>query len=79
MKLTYEGENGLKFEANHPDEQLKNYWIMKLRDVLDEEFYQFCQEVSVAMRQQKPGTKIVLKSRPITVMLVKPKPVEIPE
>lgn len=69
MKISYEGENGVKFLAENPSESLKQYWRNRLKDVIEEEIQNFVEEVAVAMRTMQPGTKRKLKSRPIIVTL----------
>ena len=73
MKLSYEGEHGVKLEADHPDERIRQYFRDKIKEVIEDEIQSFLEEVSVSFRQMEPGQKKVLKSRPITVTLQMPK------
>ena len=71
MKLTVMEENELVFQSNKPDEELKQYFLNKIKRAYELELKNFLEEVSVTLRQMKDGETKTLESRPITVTLEK--------
>lgn len=69
MKLKINEPTGMTLEVHKPDQQLKAYWIGKVREKWEQELREFMEEVSVGLRKLEPGQSVTLSSRPIVVTL----------
>lgn len=72
MKLTVKGDHGLLITATNPDERLRKDFADRIAASFADEIQGFLEEVSVALRNLKPGESKTVASKPIIISLESP-------